>query len=64
MSDAEFEALIAEARRRYAEMPRAERIALEREHKINWVWGEMKLSGHNITRERIEEILWEQERAR
>jgi len=58
---AELEALIAEARKQWLALPRHEQLRLEREMKIDWVLGEMKLRGHSITRERIEELLAEQE---
>jgi hypothetical protein len=48
--------LIQRARRAFEGLTSAQKEAHKREQAISWVYGEMKLAGHNIPREEIAKI--------
>jgi hypothetical protein len=57
MNNNQFERLTREAKAAYHSLTAEEQKTLRRAQKISWVHGEMRLAGHEISREEVAAIL-------
>jgi hypothetical protein len=54
LGDPKLDALLAEVRRRMAELSPAQLRALARESAVSFVYGNLRLSNRDVTREQVE----------
>lgn len=56
-NDGKLDALVRHAMANFKALPPEEQAAHRREQKISWVYGEMGLAGHEVTKEQIARVL-------